>query len=218
MGVAQLKTTLQSSIRHARAPIWNQGTLRTLNRQLWQPHKREHAVRFILGFLAALAAVVVAALAITYSGSYNVAANVPDAAIVKWFLATNMERSVMNHARGIKAPAQLTDEQARQGFRIYKETCVHCHGAPGKDAGDIGKGLNPEPPYLPDTVGRRTRALFFWIIKNGIKMTGMASYGAVHNDDEIWALVAFVQLLPKMTEEQYVKMEQAPGGSDSAPR
>src|SRR5262245_18395452 len=101
-------------------PIWNQGTLRTLNRQLWQPHKREHAVRFILGFLAALAVVVVAALAITYSGSYNVAANVPDAAIVKWFLATNMERSVMNRARGIKAPAQLTDEQARQGFRIYK--------------------------------------------------------------------------------------------------
>jgi mono/diheme cytochrome c family protein len=187
-----------------------------LNRQLWQPHEREHAVRFILGFLAALAVVVVAALAITYSGSYNVAANVPDAGIVKWLLATNMERSVMNHARGIKAPAQLTDEQARQGFRIYKETCVYCHGAPGKDAG--AKGLNPEPPYLPDTVGRWTNAQLFWIIKNGIKMTGMASYGAVHNDDEIWALVAFVQLLPKMTEEQYVKMEQASGGSGSVPR
>jgi mono/diheme cytochrome c family protein len=58
----------------------------------------------------------------------------------------------------------------------------------------------------------------FWIIKNGIKMTGMASYGAVHSDDEIWTLVAFVQRLPKMTEEQYAKMEQAPGGSDSGPR
>jgi hypothetical protein len=43
-------------------------------------------------------------------------------------------------------------------------------------------------------------------------MTGMASYGAVHNDDEIWTLVAFVQRLPKMTPEQYAEMEQAPGG------
>ncbi len=175
-------------------------------------------MRFIWGFLAALALVVVLGLAITYAGSYNVAANVPDAGIVRWLLSTNMERSVMNHARAIEAPAQLTDEQAQQGFRIYKDTCVHCHGAPGKDAGDIGKGLNPEPPYLPDTVGRWTSAQLFWIIKNGIKMTGMASYGAVHSDDEIWTLVAFVQRLPKMTEEQYAKMEQAPGGSDSGPR
>ena len=81
-------------------------------------------MRFVLGFLAALAVVVIAALAITYSGAYNVAADVPDAGIVRWLLSTNMERSVMNHARAIKAPAQLTDEQARQGFRIYKETCV----------------------------------------------------------------------------------------------
>jgi hypothetical protein len=44
-------------------------------------------------------------------------------------------------------------------------------------------------------------------------MTGMASYGAVHKDDEIWALVAFVQRLPKMTPEQYNQMEQAPAGS-----
>jgi mono/diheme cytochrome c family protein len=174
--------------------------------------KRDPPLRFILGFIAALVAVIGAALAVTYTGSYNVAANVPDAGIVRWFLSTNMQRSVMNHAQGIKAPAQLTDEQARKGFQIYKETCVYCHGAPGKDPGDIAKGLNPEPPYLPDTVGGWTSAQLFWIIKNGIKMTGMASYGAVHNDDEIWSLVAFVQKLPKMTPEEYAKMEQTPGG------
>jgi hypothetical protein len=72
----------------------------------------------------------------------------------------------------------------------------------------IGKGLNPEPPYLADTVGRWTNAQLFWIIKNGIKMTGMGSYGAVHKDEEIWNLVAFVQRLPKMTPEQYGQMEQ----------
>jgi mono/diheme cytochrome c family protein len=175
-------------------------------------------VRFIWGIVAALIVVVIAALAVTYSGAYNVAANVPDPGIVKWLLSTNMQRSVISHAQSVKAPASLTDDQARQGLRIYKETCVYCHGAPGKDPGDIGKGLNPEAPYLPDTVGRWTSAQLFWIIKNGIKMTGMASYGAVHNDDEIWTLVAFVQQLPKMTPEQYSQMQQASAGSGSASR
>jgi len=120
-----------------------------------------------------------------------------------------MQRSVARHARSISVPAQLTDQQAKDGLRIYKDTCIYCHGAPGKDPGDIGKGLNPEAPYLPDTVGRWSSAELFWIIKHGIKMTGTASYGAVHKDEEIWNLVAFVQGLPKMTPEQYGQMEQS---------
>lgn len=53
-----------------------------------------------------------------------------------------------------------------------------------------------------------TSAELFWIIKNGIKMSAMASYGKVHNDDEIWNLVAFVQRLPKMTPEEYGRLEK----------
>jgi cytochrome c553 len=101
-------------------------------------------MRFIWGFLTALILLAVGALAFTYSGAYNVAANVPDAGVVKWLLSTNMQRSVTSHAQSISAPAQLTDQQARDGLRIYKETCVYCHGAPGKDPGDLGKGLNPK--------------------------------------------------------------------------
>jgi mono/diheme cytochrome c family protein len=53
-----------------------------------------------------------------------------------------------------------------------------------------------------------TTGQMFWIIKNGIKMSGMASYGKVHNDDEIWNIVAFVQRLPKMTPEEYGRFVQ----------
>jgi hypothetical protein len=80
---------------------------------------------------------------------------------------------------------------------------VYCHAAPGKEPGNIGKGLNPEAVYLPDTVKRWSNAELFWIIKNGIKMTGMASYGAAYKDHEIWSIVAFVQRLSNMTPEQF---------------
>ena len=170
-------------------------------------------MQFLWGFVVALIVILLGALGVAYSGAYDVAANVPDNSAVNWLLSTTMQHSVARHAQSVSAPAELTDQQARNGLSIYKETCIYCHGAPGKDPGDIGKGLNPEPPYLPDTVGRWTSAQLFWIIKNGIKMTGMASYGAVHKDDDIWNLVAFVQRLPKMTPEQYDQMEQASGGT-----
>ena len=167
-------------------------------------------MRFIAGFVAALIILALAGLVYMYSGGYNVAAAVPDPKFVQWVLATTMERSVAKHAQGTSAPAHLTDEQAREGARSYNETCIYCHGAPGKDPGDIGKGLNPEPPFLPDTIARWNAAEVFWIIKNGVKMTGMPSFGPSHKDDEIWKLVAFVQKLPKMKPEEYNQMTQAP--------
>src|ERR1043166_1608563 len=147
-------------------------------------------MKFIAGFVVALIAAVCAAIIIMYTGSYNVAADGPDNPVVDWYLSNTMIHSVVSHAKSVQAPAQFSDQQARAGFNIYSQSCVHCHGAPGKDPADIAKGLNPEAPDLSDAVSDMTTGQMFWIIKNGIKMSGMASYGKVHNDDEIWNVVA----------------------------
>lgn len=165
-------------------------------------------MKFIAGFIAALLVVAGAALLVMYTGSYNVAASAPDNPIVEWFLSNTMAHSVTSRAGAVKAPAQFTDQQAEAGFTIYKSTCVYCHGAPGKEPAEISKGLNPDAPDLSDAVGDMTSAELFWIIKNGIKMSGMASYGKVHNDDDIWNVVAFVHRLPDMTPEEYSRFEK----------
>jgi len=174
------------------------------------------AMKFLQGFVAALIVLTTAAVAVAYSGIYNVAANAPRIPLLEWLLATTSQNSVPVHANGIEVPAQLTDQQARAGLKIYRETCVYCHGAPGQDPGDIGKGLNPEAPYLPDVTGALSSAELFWIIKNGIRMTGMASYGKVRDDGEIWSLVAFVQRMQKMTPDKYKEMEQSVASASGA--
>ena len=99
-------------------------------------------MKFIAGFVVALVIMAGAAHAIMYTGSYNVAASVPDNPIVEWYLSNTMFHSVTSRANAVKAPPQFTDQQARAGFAIYNKTCVYCHGAPGKDPADIAKGLN----------------------------------------------------------------------------
>jgi cytochrome c553 len=113
-------------------------------------------MKFIAGFIAALIAVAAVALLIMYTGSYNVAASDPDNPIVEWFLSNTMVHSVISRAKLVKAPEQLTEKQAQVGFSIYKNTCVYCHGAPGKDPADIAKGLNPDAPDLSDAAGDMT--------------------------------------------------------------
>jgi mono/diheme cytochrome c family protein len=165
-------------------------------------------MKYWLGFLTAMAVFTIAAIGLGLSGIYSVAANQPDTDLKGWLLSTMMRRSVVAHADQPDKNFRPTETQVRDGFRLYNETCIYCHGAPGHDPSDIGKGLNPEPPYLPDRAERWTNAELFWIIKNGVKMTGMPSFGVTHKDSEIWNLVAFVQRLPKMTDEQFKQMEQ----------
>jgi mono/diheme cytochrome c family protein len=165
-------------------------------------------MKFASGFLAAIVLMILIGLGVSYSGVVNVGAAEPDNALAAWLLSNTKNHSVRNRASGIAAPAQATEQDVRDGFRFYNEACVYCHGAPGKDATDIGKGLNPEPPFLPDVVARWSSTELFWIAKNGIRMTGMPAFGATHKDEEIWKVVAFVQRLPKMNEQDYAKMEQ----------
>jgi hypothetical protein len=106
-------------------------------------YKRGQIMKFIVGFVVALIAVASAAVLIMYTGSYNVAADAPDNPVVDWYLSNTMIHSVISRAKSVQAPAQFSDQQARAGFKVYSQTCVHCHGAPGKDPADIAKGLNP---------------------------------------------------------------------------
>ena len=163
---------------------------------------------FIKGLLVLILVGVIAALTVIYTGVFNVAATWKDSAPVTWVLYTTFTNSVKARARDITAPASFTEDQVRAGFRHYKETCVYCHGGPGKDPGDIGKGLNPEPPYLVDTAGGWKANELFWIVKNGVRMTGMPAFEQVFKDDDIWGIVAFVQKLPGMKDEDYAKMEK----------
>jgi mono/diheme cytochrome c family protein len=125
-----------------------------------------------------------------------------------------MQRSVRTHASGIQSPTDLAD-RAPQGASDFDEMCVQCHGARGKEPGEIGRGLNPRPPSLTDAAPRWTSSELFWIVKNGIRVTGMPAFGPTHEDNRIWAIVGFVQQLPTMTPAQYRERASPPANDAS---
>jgi mono/diheme cytochrome c family protein len=106
------------------------------------------------------------------------------------------------------------------GTEHFADHCAVCHGAPGVPKGDIAHGLYPQPPDLALTSERYTEAELFWIVKHGIKMTGMPAWGD-HTDGELWATVALIEKLPGMTEQDYAKLivaSQAQSGHQAQPQ
>jgi mono/diheme cytochrome c family protein len=119
-----------------------------------------------------------------------------------------MRQSVVTRAAGIDNPPPFTDGMIKDGFDHYDDMCAVCHGGPGIQRSEIAKGLNPQASNLADAIKMWTPRQLFWIVKHGMRMTGMPSFGATRTDEELWSIVAFIEKLPKMTPDQYQEMKQ----------
>lgn len=161
-----------------------------------------------LGFVLA----IITGAAFIYTGAYDVAASHRHWPFTEWVLETARIQSIKHHAEDIRVPPGNDDPAALVvGVEHFAAHCAVCHGGPGVPKGDIGKGLYPPAPDLALSSARHTEAELFWIIRNGIKMTGMPAW-ADHSDEEIWATIAFIKKLPGMTPEAYGKLVMAAMG------
>lgn len=160
-------------------------------------------MRVLTGFVALLILLAVAVVAWMYSGTFNVAASEPHVPWVRWVIDTTLRQSVRAHAGGVTAPALGDPVLVEEGARLFHGHCAQCHGSPGAEPRPFARAMRPDPPRLTEAVAEWTSAELFWIIKHGLKMTGMPAWGGIHVDGEIWAMVAFLNQLPTMPADRY---------------
>lgn len=159
--------------------------------------------------------IVLAGLAIyAYAGFYNVGATDAHMDIVQRSLESVMHRSVERHAsEEVGDSPSLDDPQMiRTGAQHYREEgCIHCHGAPGKAQAEFARHMRPQPPAFAEARLGWSDAELFWIMKHGIKSTGMPAFGPTHEARELWAMVSFVRRLPEMSAEEFARLSGSTG-------
>lgn len=140
-----------------------------------------------------------------YGGLYNVAATEPHLQPVFSVLETAMRQSVRLRARGVQPP-KLDDERlVLRGAACFRDKCVQCHGAPGVAQGDIGKSMQPLPGPLVDARQHWKARELYWVTKHGIRMSGMPAWEFRMSEEDLWAVVAFLDRLPDLTPQQYAE-------------
>jgi len=129
--------------------------------------------------------------------------------ITAWFLNFAMRRSVVTHSIGITAPKLDDPGLVVKGATHYEFGCRPCHGGPHLPQPVIAGRMTPHPPHLPPEIPKWQARELFYIVKHGVKFTGMPAWPAQQRDDEVWAVVAFLRKLPHLTAEEYQKLARS---------
>ena len=158
----------------------------------------------------------IAFLLLAWIGVYNVAASRGHWAIVEWLLAFGMRNSVETRAMAIQAPPLDNPSLVQLGAAHFHSGCAFCHAAPGVPHSPIATHMLPVPPELSKAADEWKDKELFWIVKHGIKYTGMPSWAALERNDEVWAVVAFLKRLPSLDATAY--RELVLGGLQIAPQ
>jgi mono/diheme cytochrome c family protein len=159
-----------------------------------------------------LSGVAIAAVGgFVWSGLYNIGADDQHTKLVYATLETLRERSIQARTRDLVVPDLADAALIRQGAGNYDAMCTGCHLAPGMEATELSRGLYPAPPAFA-VAGKGDAAHHFWVIKHGIKASGMPAWGKSMDDRYVWGLVALVQQLPDLDAAQYRALVASSGG------
>ena len=167
----------------------------------------------LLAIGGALALGAGAAAGFVWGGFYDISATEPHTQPVHSLLELTMHRSVKHHAANVKPPPLDDAALVARGALCFRDHCVQCHGGPGVAQAGIGRSMQPLPGPLVDAPLHWKPRELYWITRHGIKMSGMPAWRHRLADEELWAVVAFMQQLPSLTAADFARQAgaQLPG-------
>lgn len=164
--------------------------------------------RLVLG----LVAVVLFGMGFAWSGLFPIAASSGHWAITDWFLHWTMQNSARTYST-FQTPKEVRDDGALvSAAGHFRQSCAVCHGAPGTPPSPVMQAATPPAPDLAKTVGDYSDRELFWIVRHGVKYTGMPAWPAGERPDEVRRMVGFLRRLPGMSTEDYRALTAAPPG------
>jgi mono/diheme cytochrome c family protein len=120
-------------------------------------------------------------------------------------------------AHRIKSPIALGEEAIEAGRQTYLQSCTLCHGPDGHGNTGLGRGMYPPASDLTSPhVQQWADADLFWVIQNGIALTGMPSWKATVSAADTWKLAAFIHAIPRLDRQRALPAPTAPTPPDSA--
>lgn len=173
--------------------------------------KRAGGKRWLLRFALLALVLGVGGFLGAASGIIPIKASAGHWAVTQWFLQFSKARSVATHTIGTKVPSLDEPWKILKGAGHFETACAPCHGSPARPQPRVAEYMLPTPPRLQQINEKFDPAELFYIVKHGIKFTGMPAWPAANRDDEVWATVAFLREMPKLDAEAYRELALGAG-------
>lgn len=169
-------------------------------------------MRAVLKAFALLLAVaaVLGVLLFIWIGSRGISARAVPGRLETVVARTMRGLAIPRAERNRENPVAVTSEIVAAGMAHFADHCAACHANDGSGETEIGLGLYPKPPDLrQDDTQSLSDGELFYIIENGVRLTGMPAFstGTPEGEEETWHLVHFIRELPRLTPGQIEQME-----------
>jgi thiosulfate dehydrogenase len=153
------------------------------------------------GVALTIAVALGGAYALLRSGLIPANADAAPGRLETWMATTSLDATLGREAPKTPNPVALTDQGLLDGVHLYAQNCAVCHGsAQGAAApSPIAAGLYQKPPqFATDGVEDDPEGDSFWVVKHGLRLTGMPSFGKALRDAQIWTLALFLKHMDKL--------------------
>lgn len=168
----------------------------------------KRGTKFLIA-LVVIAVLLAAVVSVTHNG---LSARAQPSALEAAIAAGMRKLAMPSSARDAKNPVTNTPELQRDARLHFADHCAICHGNDGSGETALGRGMYPKPPDLRSSqTQERSDGEIFWIIENGVRLTGMPAFGGSGqhgNSEDSWKLVHFIRHLPALTAEERIEMEK----------
>ena len=84
------------------------------------------------------------------------------------------------------------------GMKVYQDNCAGCHGGPSRPSEWGSSDFYPRVPQFARTPPRKPDWQLYWIVKHGVRYSGMAAWGNQIPDSTMWQVVTFLSRLDSL--------------------
>jgi thiosulfate dehydrogenase len=156
--------------------------------------------KMFVAFLIGLLLLPLIALALAWLGllPWHATSNPPR--LETAFAEKALRASLARHAADLKNPVPRSDDNLIVGMKIFRANCAGCHGEFGHPSHWGTKNFYPRVPQFADAPPDLSAAEMFFVVKNGIRYSGMGAWDEMLSDIQIWQVVTFLTNLKALPE------------------
>jgi mono/diheme cytochrome c family protein len=153
---------------------------------------------FILGLIVAVVVIGVAGYCYIRFGFVDPRADIPVGALESKLAMPALDASVDRRAPEVKNPMEVNEPNLVAGMKIYQSNCAGCHGDIHQPHGTFGTSLYPRAPQFLDDAPDMADNENFYIVRNGIRFSGMPASEKILSEQQTWQVVTFLSQIDKL--------------------
>ncbi len=153
---------------------------------------------FVLGVVVTVLVLLIGGLGAALLGFLPTRANRSPGRMESHIAMSALDNSVDRHAPRVNNPVPPTDENLIAGVKIYTMNCAGCHGGLDRHPSPFGESFYPSAPNLIRDPPDDPEWHLFYVIRNGVRYSGMAAWDKTLSDTDMWKVTAFLSRIDKL--------------------